>query len=97
MSVCVGNISLLVRRNYSLKLEHLFIILHENVVKGEKRWGQGVNLTMHKINETNVILVMHVRFCDYLNFCNLSTIQLNFCNLSTIQSKIIHLLYVLNM
>lgn len=30
--------------------------------------GQGVDLTMHKINETNVILVMHVRFCDYLKF-----------------------------
>lgn len=87
MSVCVGNISLLVRRNYSIKLEHLFIILHENFVKGEKRWGQGVDLTMHKINETNVILVMHVRFCDYLKFLSLSTIQ----------SKIIHLLYVLNM
>lgn len=30
--------------------------------------GQGVNLTMHKINETSVLLVMHVRLCDYLKF-----------------------------
>lgn len=40
------------------------IILHENLVKGDKRRGQGVNLTMHKTNEINVILV--IRFCDYI-------------------------------
>lgn len=67
VSLC-GKYIIVGKEKLQSQIEHLFIILHENVVKGEKRWGQGVNLTMHKINETNVILVMYVRFCDYLKF-----------------------------